>query len=172
MKEQKGLTLVELMVVLVIVAILVAAAGPGLMQLVRSNKTQTIATSFVAAVNYARTESLKRNLPVGMCISSDGAACTAGTDWGLGSLVYVDENLDGDKDAADDVLKVFPAVAAGYTLTATTASEIFYRPDGSLSAGVTFGVCDPGKDTEIGQTITIDVVGRPYNTKTVASCPS
>ncbi len=115
MKIQAGITLLELMVAITVLALLLGIGTPSFLNLVRNNRLATQANEFVTALNLARSEAGKRGLPVSVCASSDGAACELGApDWSQGWIVFTDTANAGELDGADEVLQVAPARLAGY----------------------------------------------------------
>lgn len=120
MRNNEGLTLIELMVVLVVVAILIGLAAPGLRSLLVRWAADTAAASLADDFRYARSEAIKRNDFVTICRSADGKACS-GQDgsWHSGWLVFVDHDSDAAVDAAvaasatpaDVILRVQPALS-------------------------------------------------------------
>lgn len=61
MKRTRGMTLVELMVTLTILAMLLAAAIPSIGSWIRSTQIRNTAESILTGIQRARTEALKRN---------------------------------------------------------------------------------------------------------------
>lgn len=148
MRLQRGFTLLELMVTLAVAAILFSFAVPGFQQMVQRNRVITYTNSFIATVNYARSEAIRRAGTVSICASSDGATCT-GT-WSQGWIVFV--NADGDDPAvvdgggAEPVLKVQEALAAQYTMTPDPvfANDVTYDQNGAARATGVMAVCYAG----------------------------
>ena len=66
-----GVTLVELMVTIAVAAILLAVAVPGFRNLIVSNRLTATTNAFVAALNLARIEAVKRNARVTLCKTAD-----------------------------------------------------------------------------------------------------
>ena len=63
--------------------------------------------NLVGDLQFARGEALREGNGVTVCISSDGAGCTGGADWGRGWIVFSDVNANAAVDGATDrVLKV------------------------------------------------------------------
>ena len=69
-----GLTLIELMVTLAVVAMLMAAVAPTLGVWVTNQKVRNTATSIVAGLQYARSEAVRRNRPVTFWLVRSGSA--------------------------------------------------------------------------------------------------
>lgn len=65
--RERGFTLVELMVTLVVAVVLIAIAVPSFHTMIVSNKLTTAANDVVNAVAVARMEAIKRNAPTQLC---------------------------------------------------------------------------------------------------------
>jgi type IV fimbrial biogenesis protein FimT len=96
---QRGFTLVELMVVLVIAAILLGLGVPGFRNLIQSQRLTTTVNDLFAAINLTRAEAIKRGQRVDLTPLD-------GKDWSKGWAVYVDSpvnNPDGTTSPPDQI---------------------------------------------------------------------
>lgn len=89
--SSSGFTTIELMVVVAILAILTALAGPSFRPLLERWRVRDAAESVTSTFYFARSEAIKRG---GQVIIEPNS----GTDWGAGWRVYFDVNGDGDRD--------------------------------------------------------------------------
>jgi len=85
---QKGFTLIELMVTLAVLAVVASVAVPSFSTMINNNRSVTLAEDMAGALNYARSEAVKRSTNVTLCASADGSACD-GT-WTDHWIVFVD----------------------------------------------------------------------------------
>lgn len=138
MKMQKGLTLIELMVVVTIAAILAGIAAPSFSNLINSTRMASTMSQLTSDLNRARSEAIKRNRRVLVCVRGTDTACGAGTNWQNGWLVCYDENQDGACDATSaanpNPIVVHQTLNANLTLTALAAS-LYFNPSGTQGAG-------------------------------------
>jgi type IV fimbrial biogenesis protein FimT len=170
-KKQTGLTLVELLSTISILAVVNATAGPTLSDTIKRNRLSNEADRILTTLNLARSEAVKRNLSVSICRSSDGATCTG--SWEDGWIVFA--NADGDNtvdSGVDEVIRVYDGPVKGYSLTGTIGtSAITYFSDGSYSGGSdSVQICSADADLEASWTVAINTVGRPRAHKGTSSC--
>jgi len=94
-RSQKGFTLIEVMVTLMVLVIILGYAIPNMTDQIRDNRSLTFGEEFAGALSYARTEALKRGGLVSICASNvDRDGC--GNDWTNGWLVFVDTDSGGE----------------------------------------------------------------------------
>ena len=155
--QTRGFTLIELMITLTILGILSAAALPELSRLVRDQRIKTATTDVYAALIYARSEAIKRNLNVAVCASTNGTGCAGSTNWATGWIVFVDSDADGAPASAADILRKQDAIG-GVTLTGV-GTNLSYRRDGRLVAATTNFVVSGTNVTS--RCVRMDPSGRP-----------
>ena len=140
-----GVTIIELAVTLVVLAVLVAVAVPAFTRLLLDTDRATVLSELTAALNLARTEALGRGLPVVVSRSSDAATCGSGS-WEEGWLVFVNDDNDSPPvvDGGEEILKVRQESQPAYSLVpvANYANFITYRADGSVNNLGRITYCD------------------------------
>jgi type IV fimbrial biogenesis protein FimT len=147
----RGFTLIELMAVVAVVAILVVVGIPTLRDTMIRSRLSGQVQEFYGTLALARSEAIKRGLPVSICKSNTGTSCTAGSAWRDGWIVFV--NNDNDSPAAVDggetILRVFPALPATDTLNANNnfTNYITYDRFGMANNVGTFVFCANSDET-------------------------
>jgi type IV fimbrial biogenesis protein FimT len=118
--SQKGFTLIELMVTLVVLGVLLAMGVPSFADLIRNSRSQAATNELVLALNAARVEAVKRGARVSLCPSVNGTSC-AGTAWQSGWIVFVDTAASDTATAAivGTILIHHSAMPSGATATGT-----------------------------------------------------
>ncbi len=166
-----GLTLIELMVVVALVAILMAVAVPSFQGVVRSNRINGEINAFVGDLQLARSEAIKRGLPVSLCPSSNGTDCLTTNTWHNGWIVFFDPDSSGDRNLvattpAEELIKVQPAWRATDTFVATpVTTRVTYTRDGfatALPAGaeLTMALRTTPVDNNFTRCVQLNRVGR------------
>lgn len=171
--KQTGFTLIELMVTIAVLAILLSVAIPNYQSMVLTNRMAAQANQVITALNYARSEAVKRGTTATVCSTSGGAACAGSTNWSTGWMVFADANGDGTVGAGEAVLRVWPALNTGNTLNAgdLNPERVTYTSTGFATGfNKTFRLCDTRGKAD-ARAIVINAMGRSYVEKGTASCP-
>jgi len=164
-KKQNGLTLVELMVTLAVALALLLVGVPQFRTMLAGNRAAADANKLVVAMQLARSEAVKRNLPVSVCgKASDGDNDCDSGDWAEGIVVFVDGSggTIGNVDVATDVVRVLDA-PEGRPVIASASNFMRFDPDGSLErpgAPQTLTVHQDGCVGRNQRTITISATGQ------------
>ncbi len=179
--QQAGFTLIEFMIVMLIMAVFVTVGVPSFQNTIRENRLATHANELVSTFHFARSEAIKRRLPVAICRTVNGFACvTTGTAaWEKGWLVFVDDNGNGTFNSGTETLLRSVSGKDTSTLRANDSvldDVISFRNNGLLSnTGGSFNLCDAKTaDTGTGRNIAINVTGQvvtKIGSASVASCP-
>lgn len=163
-QTQRGLTLIELMVTVALLAILAGVAVPSFSGLLQGNRMTSGHNDVVAALQLARAETIKHGGNVFVTATNSG---DANDEWGPGLTVWVDLNIDAIIDAGE-ALKVIPASTTGMTFDGqgifNAVNQFNFQPDGRLNAGFgaqfDFLVCDSNRTVEDGRLIRIASSGQ------------
>jgi type IV fimbrial biogenesis protein FimT len=152
----QGFTLIELIVAATIMAILMAIATPAMTSLMTKSRLTSYANTLVANAIKARSEAIKRNSTVTMCVSTDGATCTTG-GWQQGWVIL----------AGTTVLQRQQAAASGMKITESNSkTSLTFDPSGVGTTSATLTVCSSSPLGSEERVVTITSTGHAYVKKT------
>jgi type IV fimbrial biogenesis protein FimT len=90
--HSSGFTLLEFLVTIAVLAVIVSIGVPNFRDFVRNSRMSAAANDIITDFNLARSEAVKRRVPVTLCKSQDGAACDADDTDPFGRwIVFVDD---------------------------------------------------------------------------------
>ncbi len=160
-----GFTLLELMVAITVLALLLGIGVPGFRDFVRNSRMTAATNDIVTDFSIARSEAVKRRVPVTLCKSQNLTACeTTGVfrSW----IMFVDDadpaiadatnDGDGEVDAGEVILR---QRSIADTITVNTNADARRAtflpsgfPDATAAGNVTqFVLCDDrGNVTSVG----------------------
>ena len=156
MRRQQGITLVELLITLAILAILVGVVFPGFQSILARNSIATGANSVLLAVNLARGEAVRQSDATTLVAIDPSDATNV---WGPGwQVLTIAANAPDIPCAAPECLRQFEGVSDALTLH-SGVNFVQFNSRGGLAAGipVQIDLCNPGVS---GVRVTVSVVGR------------
>ena len=95
---EAGISLVEQVMVVAVVAVLACIAVPSLGNLVHGHQLQVAQFTYLATLRYARNTAVEENSRILFCPSTDGRHCEDAADWTRGWLIARDRDRDGQPD--------------------------------------------------------------------------
>ncbi len=145
MKTKHGFTLIELMVTLAVAIVVLSVGIPVFSTLIANNRAAADSNALVTAIQYARSEAVKRSALVRVCAgngtSSDPTptACSGDNNWARGLLVLAPDNeilrvWDVFKGDDDDETKDRVDVAE----ITGNHTEVAFTSDGTMVGGGRF----------------------------------
>lgn len=159
-KPARGITMLEVMVAVAILSIITGLAIPSLRSTVQNSRAAAHSNAFIAALNFARSEAVKRRAAVTICTSSNGTSCrAAGTsdanNWHKGWIVT----------ANGTVLRVDAGMDTAFSLTGNT-NQVTFASTGSSTALRNFTLTAAGCVNNNNRLISLSVTGRVSVEKT------
>lgn len=163
----RGFTLIELVVTIVIAGILMAIAVPNLRLFVEKNRVKLAVGELVTGLNYARSEATKRRFPISVCARATDSSCAgSGTSWNNGWLMFTDADGNGAYETANgnEILRVMNSLPTNVTLESknfVTPTFLQYSSAGELNVNGQFKICnsEPGYE-KIARAIDVSATGR------------
>ena len=175
-KISSGFTIIEMMVVVTVIGVLAALAAPSFTQMIINNRIASEANGLVGDLALARSEALKLGggSRVTVCASADGAACSGGSSWTDGRIVFVDSTSSGTLgtvDPGETIIRKSGAIAKATLVSSgfSTAGFVSFGATGTMSSSTqgAFTICVP---SYIGRVVTISTTGRSSLARTTSAC--
>ncbi|HUH37028.1 MAG TPA: GspH/FimT family protein [Spongiibacteraceae bacterium] len=157
----QGITLLELLMALAILAML-AAATPAVDQWISRNRATSEMLEMYRLVQYARSTAVHRNEVVTLCGSPDGALCSR--DWHLPELlVFIDQNDNRLLDAGDTPLRRTRLPGGDWHWRASAGRDYLrFRSDGSAVEWGRLTQCPQHPRSATASQLVLNRVGRAY----------
>ncbi|MEJ2676877.1 MAG: GspH/FimT family protein, partial [Acidihalobacter sp.] len=164
----RGFTLIELMVVLVLVAVFTLIGIPSYRSITTTNRMATEMNAFVGDLQFARSEAIKRGYDVSMCPANPAVSpptptapnCLAAntTRWTNGWVVYAPP-FGGN---ATSVLRIQAAMQGGDSLVSNAAAgaAVTFNRNGFTTNGQTVALDNQGQSNVESPCAVISTVGR------------
>jgi type IV fimbrial biogenesis protein FimT len=160
--EQQGFSLIELLMAITVLGILLSFAIPSYKSSMLSAQLRSASNALVSSANFARSEALKRNAVVTLCVSATGTSCGTG-NWQQGWMVGCRTSDNIVCNSAGSQWLVFSrekALPSSIKVTAASSlASLSFQPNGLGVTSTSFNVCrSTGGNQE--RVITISAVGR------------
>lgn len=129
--SQSGLTLVELLVAISILAILVSLAVPNMSDSAQRSAIKAEHRNYLGGLHYARNEAITRNKLISICPSVNSVNCDGtSNDWSFGFIVFIDNGAgtnygNGVLDSDEELLLTHQSESqTQINITDTTNTEL------------------------------------------------
>jgi type IV fimbrial biogenesis protein FimT len=136
--------MIELLVTLAVAAILATIAVPNFQNFMTTNRVVSLTNELVAALNYARSEAIKRGVPVTVCKTADpnvtNPVCSTSGGWQTGWVIFTDGGTRGTIDGSDSRLRIKQPPGGNATIAPPSGDTNFadflsYLPSGESLGG-------------------------------------
>jgi type IV fimbrial biogenesis protein FimT len=137
--RQSGFTLFELMIALAMVGILVGVAAPSFNNWGRQTRVVTAQNDFVTALNYARSEAVRRSRLVTVCSTTGFTACDSSAGAFASGWMAFTDNLgsgQGTLGSGEEILQTWRGPgddSVSFTSTGTDSAWITFTGTGLVS---------------------------------------
>ena len=145
--RNRGFTLMELLITLAVVAIVASLAVPSFQNMIATQRVRSAANDLATALNFARSEAVKRNRVV---------TVTPVATWAEGWNITYD-------DGANTITVQIHEALEGVTMTGSPAgTAISYRADGRRNSGnVDIEIAPPAGSSASSHCIGVSPTGKP-----------
>ncbi len=157
MRAQQGLTIVEMMIGLAIIAILITVVAPNLQSILQSNRVVSEINTMSSAAQLARFKAIDDEVTVVMCPTTDFKTCVS--SWSQAKMVFIDDNSNGTKEDSETLVLATDALGANSKILGVSGSLVF-ADDGSITPSASIVVCPQDGAVENASALYISGYGR------------
>ena len=160
LRKASGLTALDLVITLAIIALLLTTAAPALKDYALNQRMQSALARFHASLAMARSEAINRGGRVVVCPSAEIAACAESGDWQHGWMVFLDRNDDREYQPGEPLLTSEPGVGDLAIRGSRHRTRLRFFANGSApgsNASITF--CD-ARGAVAARQLTLSASGR------------
>ena len=161
-RYDRGMTLVELLGVLSILAILMGIGIPGMHRLVAGTRAESSMTELFGLLGSARQTAILTRREVTLCGTANGTACSRNWD-GMPTLVFIDSNRNRRADENEEIFQVAQTTGSARIRWSASGNRNYlrYRPDGGVKEFGSFTYCPEDGDARGARQIILSATGRP-----------
>ncbi|MDC0601587.1 GspH/FimT family pseudopilin [Aliiglaciecola sp.] len=154
---QKGLTLIELMIGLVILGVVLTVALPAAQSIVNKNRIVSEINEISGIIQFARVNAVDEQLETIVCPTADFSTCT--TNWNQVKMVFGDEDGNGQRGNDEDILVATSLISSNNYVIGPSQSIQFF-PNGSADSQSLILICHKDKEAIYARQLTITPQGR------------
>ena len=162
MFSHTGMTLLEVLMVMTLIAIFATSAIALSQHLFASTKSKHISNQLLTALYFTRMSAIERGETTSLCASEDGSHCS--NNWSTGQLVFLDPKRQGYISSANQILRFFPILDHHVQITwrgFPNRSTIQFLPTGfTREQNGTFYYCPDQPDLTYSKRIILSKTGR------------
>lgn len=132
-EHERGFTLTEALVVLAVLGTLLGLAAPAMSTLRQKHQMQAQAEDLLSSLMLARSEALKRQMRVTVCVRGANQQCAGTGTWAQGWLVFADPDADARIGPQEVLLQMHDPLPQGLALegNALVSRYVSFGPQGN-----------------------------------------
>lgn len=157
MCQQKGVTLLEMMITTAIVAIVLTSVAPSIQGILIQNRIISEINELSGIVQFARHSAIDEQTDTIVCPTEDFSTCT--NDWDYAKMVFMDLDANGARGVNEDIL-VASSIINGVNDMTGPAGGISFMPSGAANANATILLCHQDSNSEYARALIISLQGR------------
>ena len=142
-RKHRGITALELMVTMAIVAILLATGVPAFKNYGWNLRMKSAMDNLQTDLNLARGLAISHNIQTIICPATDDNTCSGSPDWQNGWIVFSDLNGDRNIQKGEPLRKHANAVEFLNISSSQSRSSLRFYPNGSApGSNISIRFCD------------------------------
>ena len=155
--NQKGLTLLEMLVAVAVLAIILTTVAPSIQSVLIKNRITSDINNLSAVVQRARFTAVDEQASVVLCPTENYKACTS--SWKKAKMVFVDTNGNGSRDDSEALIIASDPLNSANAIYGVTGSLTF-DDQGAISTAATITLCPKDNDADYASALLLSLYGR------------
>ena len=155
--KQAGLTLLEMLVAVAVLAIILTTVAPGIQNILIKNRITADLNNLSAVAQRARFTAVDEQTNVVLCPTNNYTACT--NNWRDAKMVFIDVNSNGTRDNSEDLVVASDPLNAANTVYGISGSLVF-NEQGGIDNAATITLCPNDGDTDYASALLLSLYGR------------
>ncbi|PRO68556.1 GspH/FimT family pseudopilin [Alteromonas gracilis] len=155
--KQTGLTLLEMLVAVAVLAIILTTVAPGIQNILIKNRITADLNNLSAVAQRARFTAVDEQTNVVLCPTANYTACT--NNWRDAKMVFIDVNGNSTRDNNEELIVASDPLNAANTVYGISGSLVF-NEQGGIDNAATITLCPNDDDTDYASALLLSLYGR------------
>jgi type IV fimbrial biogenesis protein FimT len=156
-KHQKGLTLLEMLVAVSILAIVLTSVAPNIQSILVKNKITSDLNNLSAIAQHARFTAVDEQTSVVLCPTENYSTCSS--DWKSAKMVFIDANTNDKRDDSEALIVTSDPLNAANIIYGISGPIVFNEQGGIDTAG-TITLCPKTNENTYASALLLSLYGR------------
>ena len=157
MLKQSGVTLLEMLITIAIVAIVLTSVAPAMQTMLIQNRIVADTNELSSIIQYARHHSIDQQVDTLVCPSDNFTSCSA--DWNDVKMVFADIDGNGVRGTDEDILVATSATNPNNQVAGTAAS-LRFEASGAVDNPAVITLCHKDKVVKYARALIVSLQGR------------
>ncbi|MAI36749.1 MAG: pilus assembly protein [Alteromonas sp.] len=155
--NQAGLTLLELLIAIAIVAIMLTTVAPAIQSILIKSRITSDLNSLSAVAQRARFTAVDEQSNVVMCPTKNYTSCVS--SWKNATMIFVDDNGNGSRDTSETLITTSDPLNSANTIYGISGT-ITFNEQGGISQAATITLCPKNNSIEYASALLLSLYGR------------
>ncbi len=157
MRSHHGMTIIEMLISLSIIAILLTVVAPSVQSILKSNKVTADVNNLSALARQARFTAINERADVVLCPTTNYSSCSG--SWSNAKMVFIDNNGNGNRDTDERLIASADPLSQSNRISGVSGSLMFYD-NGGIDKNAEIVICPSGGDAKSASAILMSMYGR------------